>query len=60
MKLDKPVLAIVDDFIVRNDAIQSIIMEQKLPDEQEQAMIKWLTDNNFTDQEIKEFLNKYE
>ncbi|CAM4227760.1 CvpA family protein [Erysipelothrix aquatica] len=59
-EVGQPVLAIVDDFIVRNDAIQSIIMEQKLPDEQEQAMVKWLTDNNFTDQEIKEFLNKYE
>ena len=59
-EVGQPVLAIVDDFIVRNDAIQSIIMEQKLPDEQEQAMVKWLTDNNFTEQEIKEFLNKYE
>lgn len=59
-EVGQPVLAIVDDFIVRNDAIQSIIMDQKLPDEQEQAMVKWLTDNNFTDQEIKEFLNKYE
>lgn len=59
-EVGQPVLVFVDDFIVRNDAIQSIIMEQKLPDEQEQAMVKWLTDNNFTDQEIKEFLNKYE
>ncbi|CAM3511807.1 CvpA family protein [Erysipelothrix anatis] len=59
-EVGQPVLVFVDDFIIRNDAIQSIIMEQKLPDEQEQAMVKWLTDNNFTDQEIKEFLNKYE
>ncbi|QIK69881.1 CvpA family protein [Erysipelothrix sp. HDW6C] len=56
----RPIMATVDDFMIRNEAIQTIILEQKLPKEQEKALTEWLFKNGFTEKEIKEFLNKYE
>lgn len=55
-----PISSSVDQFIQRNDAIQSIILNQRLTPEQEDAMSKWLYEKGFNEKEIKEYINSYE
>lgn len=58
--ISKPVVETVFASVSKNEALQSIILEQKLTDEQSIAITEWLQENGFTNNEIKEFLNKYE
>lgn len=58
--ISKPILENVFTSLSKNDALQSIIYEQKLTDEQTIAITEWLQSNGFTHNEIKEFLSKYE
>ena len=56
--LSEPVFESLDETLKANDALQSILMKQELSEKQNQDMLDWLQSQNFTRNEIEEFLNK--
>lgn len=59
-QISEPLLNSVSNFIGRNEALQAIVYEQKLSDEQAKSLQNWLEDKGFTASQIEEFMNKYE
>lgn len=55
-----PTFSFLEDTIEKNDAIQSLIRNRGLSMSQKQTMIDLLQDNGFTQDEIKEFLDRNE
>lgn len=55
-----PTFSFLEDTIEENDAIQSLIRNRGLSMSQKQTMIDLLQDNGFTQDEIKEFLDRNE
>lgn len=59
-QVSDPIVNVVFTEVGKNEALQTIIMEQRLTDEQAADLTNWLASKGFTNNEIKEFLSKYE
>lgn len=60
MNLTSPLYEKFDKEIFRNEALQSVISDQRLNEEQIINMSDWLKKHGFSENEIKEYLNKHE
>ncbi|NLW15652.1 MAG: CvpA family protein [Erysipelothrix sp.] len=59
-QVSAPVLKILDTTIQENESIQFLLTEKKLSVTQKQSLVNLLAKNGFTNDEIREFLTKYE
>ncbi|AMC93867.1 hypothetical protein AOC36_07680 [Erysipelothrix larvae] len=58
--ITSPLISTVNDELNKNSALQSILTNRSLTQQQEDQMVLWLQSQGFTDSAIREFLNHYE
>lgn len=59
-EVSQPIFTLIDSELNNNAALQSIINNQRLTQEQEEQVVSWLKERGFTQAAIEEFLSKYE
>lgn len=60
VEVSKPVLNGLDRNIEKNEAIQNVMRNKSLSEEQEHELASWLREQGINEKDIKEFINSYE
>ncbi len=58
-QMSEPVLGMFDETILQNKTFQYLVSERELTVSQKQSLVDMLSENGFSDEEIREFLTKY-